>query len=850
MKPYALKIDYQMSVPCAVVGRERPLFTWAVAAGEGEKCACARARVYRGEKEIWDSGRVSGEEMRIEYAGPALGPGDAARAVLTLTDGKGNETSAEGWFCQGYMEKWPAGWIRAQEDESWPVRDFYVDFRADGEVKEAALFFCGLGLSKAYINGEGVCTEPLNPAYSEYEKRAYYVAAPGAEKYIRPGENRLGVRLACGWRAEDNVCYQLSGRVAEYAGPAALTCALRMVMADGSEQWVCSDDTWKYTEDPAVSANLFMGEVYDAARLDDKWCLPGHETGGKAAAAMDAPCETLMVQTVPPVREKEIYPAQAVTPMEDGSWVVDFGQNLAGVCRLRLPSPMPTGTHIRIRHSEELDEDGKLFTDILRGAKAEDEYIAAGDGRDLKTWQCEFTYHGFRYAQVWGYPGALTAEDIEAVAIYTDVEKRTRFVCGSAVINRIEHMARQTEKSNIHGVLTDCPQRDERMGWLNDATVRFEATPYVFDVGTLFHKVVRDCLDVQGPEGGITCTAPFAFGNRPADPVCSSFLVAGWQAYLHTGNMEPMREGYPGFVRWNQCLADHAKDGIVDYSYYGDWASPSYACISPEHAVSAVTDGLLMSTGYHYYNSCLLAKMAEILGKHEDVKRHLERAEFVRGAFLRKWLDPETGRVDKGSQGEQTFALWLDILPEEVRGKAAGILHDDLVKSGYRLTTGNLTSRYILDVLTRYGYLEDAWRVATREEYPSLGYMAQHEATTVWERYELKKNPGMNSHNHPMYASAYYWYYASLAGLTPTGAGWRTFRAAPEAPKGLGYVTCTVETPLGEVGVRWCRRYGEIHMYLTVPYGAKAQVELPWRKGETIEAGHGFHHWWAKDQEA
>ena len=848
MKPCALKIDYLPADRLPILEREQPVFTWAVAAAAGESCAAARLTARCGGDLLWDSGFVPAPDQAMTYAGSPIPPGEVCSVSLTLRDEMGRETpAAEGSFCLGALPEWPAPWLRAPEDESAPVRAFFRDFACEKPVLSATLFVCGLGYHKAYLNGQPLFTDPMNPAYSEYEKRAYYTVIPGAEKYLRGGLNRLGVRVASGWRDPDNACYKLTKRVADYAGPNVLTAALRLRCADGSVSWLCTDPDWRVAPDPAVSANIFMGETYDASLRVPEWCLPGVPLKGEAPLTVPQPCEKLMPQTLPPVREQEIYTPMSVSQVAPDTWSVDFGQNIAGVCRLRLPDRLPAGTRIELRHMESLDEDGRLMLDQLRGAAALDTYIASGDGRDLTLWQPEFTYHGFQYAEVTGYPGPLTRDDIQAVALYTDVEKHTRFMSGSALIDRIARIARQTEKSNIHSVLTDCPQRDERMGWLNDATVRFEATPYVFDVGALFQKVVRDCLDVQGPDGSITCTAPFAFGNRPADPVCSSFLIAAWQAWLHTGNMEPMREGYPGFVRWNDCLAAHAPDGIVDYSYYGDWAGPAYACLTDEHAVSAVTPGILMSTGYHYFNCTLLSRMAELLGLAADRDAHLARAEFVRRAFLEKWFDPDTGRVATGSQGAQAFALWLGILPEESRQKAADIIHQDLAANGYRITTGNLCSRYILDVLTRFGYLEDAWAIAAREEYPSLGYMVQHGATTVWERFELKKNPGMNSHDHPMYASAYYWYYAFLAGLTPTDGGWRRFRAAPALPKKLCSVNATVETPKGDVTLRWVRCYGEIHLYLTVPYGAEAEVILPWSPSSALAAGPGFHHWSAPD---
>ena len=430
---------------------------------------------------------------------------------------------------------------------------------------------------------------------------------------------------------------------------------------------------------------------------------------------------------------------------------------------------------------EMLDEDGTLYMPPLRNATCTDRYIALGDGKDAAFWQPQFTYHGFRYAQVEGLGQPLRKEDICAVSLYSDVDSHSSFRCGSAIVNAIQKMVVQTERANIHSILTDCPQRDERMGWMNDATVRFEETPYNFDIGRLFPKVVRDLLDVQDESGAICCTAPFAFGGRPADPVCSSFLVAGWEAYMHTGNLDILREGYDGFKAWNDYLASRSQQGIVDYSYYGDWAGPAYACEGEDapiqrNAGHPDVHGLLFSTP-----ACWRAWPAALTERTKPPSRTRARTPSAR----RSWPNGGMHRAAKratGSQACQAFALWLGILPEEGRAKAAKALHDDLVAREYRFTTGNLCTRYMMDALTQWGYLEDAWTLITRETYPSWGFMLQNEATTVWERFELKKNPGMNSHNHPMFGAVGYWFYAHLAGVKPpkrVGSAWPSIRTCP-----------------------------------------------------------------------
>ena len=308
---------------------------------------------------------------------------------------------------------------------------------------------------------------------------------------------------------------------------------------------------------------------------------------------------------------------------------------------------------------------------------------------------------------------------------------------------------------------------------------------------------------------------------------------------MHTGNTQIISEAFDKFKAWEDYLLSRSDDYIVNYSYYGDWASPAACCINEEDAKSAITPGILMSTGYSYYNCKQLAYFASILGKKAEEAHYSEVAGKIRDAFLDKWFDTKTGKVATGSQACQTFPLWLGIIPEEHKQKAVQVLREALLKNGYKLTTGNLCSRYIFDVLTQNGCVDDAWEIITGDEYPSLGYMIQNEATTVWERFELKKNPSMNSHNHPMYGAVDYWLYAYVCGIKPTSPGWKTFEVKPYLPKKLLSAHAQVETPYGNITVKWLKQYGKTQLYVTVPFGTVATVEFG---GKTHTLNAGFYN--------
>ncbi len=846
MKAYKIRIDYgkcNKSKIC-IVENNAPLFSWSVAAKKNEKQVSYKLCVSRKDECIWDSNWVLSQEQSCRYQGKKLETGEVYQLKIWLK----NEEEQVGYeesqlFCLGNLKAWNADWICEEKPKKDAVVSFIKDFKRKKTVESACLFVCGLGYHKVYLNGSAIYTNPMNPAFSEYDRRRYYTVLPGIEKYFQCEKNRIVIRIAAGWRgAEITGMLDRAESELDFRGITQMSAMLRIRYADGCVEWICTDESWEYCYGEIVSSSIYMGERCEASYIVKDFSNSKTKLTNLCKAAK-AKCEEIQMspQTMEDVCEQEEYRPRTIIEIEKGVWSIDFGQNIAGVCRLRIPANISAGQTIEIRHMDMLDENGRLYTAPLRNAASTDVYVAAGNGQDFTYWQPEFTYHGFRYAEISGFPDVLTKEDIVAVSQYMSINTENTFSCGNSLINQIYKNIVQTEKSNLHSILSDCPQRDERLGWLNDLTVRLEAAPYSFEVGRLFPKVVRDCRDVQTEDGSITDTAPFGWGNRPADPVCSSYLIAGWQAYIHTGNIDILKEGYEGFCRWNAYLEKSSKDYLINFSYYGDWAAPAYACAEDDSALSVVTPGELMSTGYFYYNSCLLEKMAKVLGLEHDADNHHKLAEKIKESFVRKWVDSKNGCVGTGSQACQAFALWLEILPLQERQKAADYLHKDLVNHEYKFTTGNLCTRYLMDVLTRYGYLEDAWKIATREEYPSLGFMIQNEATTIWERFELKKNPGMNSHNHPMYGAVAYWYFAYLAGIKPLDAGWKQFEFRPYIPEKLLYASAVKETPYGDISVKWAKRCGEIHLYLQVPYGAQARVILPW--GKECIAGVGNHHW-------
>ena len=810
-----------------LTGSASPVISWAANSSRPGDTQAAYRLIAAG----WDSGWVQSAENSARIPENTLRRGIPEDVTVQIRTAAGDESAPyTDWICDARID-WDAQWITAAAPET--DRPIYMKktFSIAGNVTAARAYVCGLGYHAVIINDEPLDEEArLDPAHVDYSKRIQYAMYPDDDGLFVTGDNEIKVIVAPGWRDNTAIHAQNYNGNYTFEGPLEFSAIFEIETDAGECLRITTDDTWEAGTGPITYSNLFNGETFDA----------NVEEAYAPAVIAPAPGGKMEPMLIPPIVEKNYHAPVAAWPDGEDAVIIDFGKNIAGVVSIPLPDELKKGQRIAITHTEELTEDGKLFPDTLRIAKQEDVYIASGDDNDLWAWQSEFVYHGFRYARIEGLTAAYDAREVRAVELRTDVDTDSAFTCGNALITKIHENCVNTERANIHSILTDCPQRNERLGWMNDATVRFEETPYNFDIGALFPKVIRDLIDAQGPEGGITCTAPFVWGSRPADPVCSSFLVAGYEAAMHTGNLDIIREAYSAFEAWEECLLNNSDDYIVNYSYYGDWAGPADCCVSGDGvnpgAKSQVTPGIFMSTGYSYFNCTLLAKFAAWLGDAGAEKRNLDMAAKIKQAILDKWYDAETGIFATGSQACQAFALWLGIAPDPAL--TAEKLNKAVEDAGGRLTTGNLCSRYIMDALSDNGYLETAWKLMTREDYPSIGFMIQQEATTIWERFELMHASGMNSHNHPMYGAVDYWMYAYLAGVKCTDIGWKRFSVKPFMPEDLMSAQAAIDTVLGKISVRWTKRYGGKHLQLFVPFGAVADVDFC---GVKKTVGSGFH---------
>ena len=779
------------------------------------------------DKGIWDSGfQPSSRSSGIRYEGPALESRTPYfwKVQVRCADGRQTEWSDAACFETGLMDEsdWLSDWIAYAPGSPGRVLYFkatHVDARP---VAKARLYIAGLGFYEMSINGRKVGNHVLDPAQSTYNRRVYY-STYDVKEYLAT-ENVLLVAVAPGW----------------YGMP-KLRMQLEITHPDGQQTILTAGHMRAVTTGPTVHSTIFDGELYDA-RLDVPDLRAPYVPSGlmnkewSLAHIADAPGGKMTAQKMEAIEVVDSLVPQLLGEPAPGVYVFDTKQNLAGWAALRVRGE--SGRTVTMKFAESLYENGLVNQENLRNAKATDTYICKGEG--VETWEPKFTYHGFRYIQVEGLPEAPAEGDIRVRIVRNAVAETGSFRCSDELLNRIHEMVKATEASNLHSVPTDCPQRDERMGWLNDMTVRIEQALYNFDLSRFYPKFIADVSDTQDEAGTITCVAPYRFGARPADPVSASYLLLAWKTYEFYGNASVIEAHYDGMKAWVDYLASRTEDGIVDYSYYGDWSPPTAFAVDPTSAVSRDTPGRMMSTGYLYYCASILSEMAALTGRDEDRARYRELAERTAEAFDRAYWNEETGGYAANNQAANSFALFLGLVGEDRIDRVVGNLADDVAAHDYHLTTGNLCTKYLMEMLTRYGHAETAYRIATQKTYPSWGYMLENGATTLWERWEYATGDAMNSHNHPMMGSVDSWFYKYLLGIVPDVAhpGFERFAIRPYIVGDLRFAEGEFRSIKGPIRSAWRKEKGSLALDVSIPAGSVATVYVPsTRPGCVTESG-------------
>ena len=774
----------------------------------------------RDNGDVWDSGKVASAQSTCIGTGHIQMLSRARyywKVKVWLQGGGESEWSQPAFWEMGLLSEkdWCGGWIGYVPGIAGRVLYFKANFYPDPskQIAYSRLYAAGIGNFEVYVNRRKVGDHVLDPAQSTYSKRVYYETYDVGELFHQGG-NSIVIPVAPGWM-----------------GSPRLRAQLEVVYTDGTFYVMTTDAFRHVTPGPTVYATIFDGEAYDARQDYDYIWEPGVPTGlmdkqWAWAHNTDDPTGRMHSARVEPIRVVERLTPKLVAQPQPGIYTFDAGRNLAGWVRIRVRGK--EGDTVKLYFAETLREDGSVNQDNLRNAKACDSYTCSGKG--VEEWAPAFTYHGFRYFQVEGLGYEPSAEDFTVEVVRTDVRTIGSFCCANELANRIHEMVVHTEESNLHSVPTDCPQRDERMGWLNDLTVSHEIAAYNFDMARFFSKFAQDITDTQDDEGTITCVAPFRFGMRPADPVSASYLLMPFHSYEFYGNLQAIADNFEGMRKWVDYLRSRTENGIVQYSYYGDWCPPRDYLMDPNGSgVSRDTPGLLMSTGYLYLCEKLLSQMALKLGKEALAAEYAAYAAQTRDAFQKEYWKEDIGGYAANNQACNAFALYLGIPSPEQRPRVVTNLVADVRAKGHHLTTGNLCTKYVLDMLTASGYVDDAWKIVTQTTYPSWGFMLDKGATTVWERWEYLTGDAMNSHNHPMMASVDPWFYRYLLGIEPQAEhpGFERFSLKPYVPQGLEWAKGSLETVKGSVGSAWTHKGRSFTWTIEIPANTSAEVSVP-----------------------
>jgi alpha-L-rhamnosidase len=827
------------------IDARKPRLSWQLqASGRGVmqaayqiRVAKSSAEVQAGKNLVWDSGKVNSEEsIHRVYEGPSLQSGQRYYWQVRVWDGSGNASnwSEAAYFEMGLLDAadWKAGWIEPDLPEdpkkSNPAPMLRRAFKVNGAMEKARLYVTSRGLYEIHLNGQRVGEQAFTPGWTSYNKRLQYQTYD-VTNLLRSGDNAIGAMLGDGWYRG----FLVGGsRRNHYGEKLGLLLQLKVTYKDGREEIITTDQNWKAATGPILMSEIYHGETYDARLEKAGWASPGFDDKQWAGVKLAShPKETLIAPAGPPVRKiEELKPIKIFTTPA-GDKVIDFGQNLVGWVRLKMQGL--AGTTVTVRHAEVLDNAGNFYTENLRFAKATLTYTLKGGGAEI--YEPYFTFMGFRYVAVDGWPGELTADSLTAVVLHSDITPASEFESSNQLVNQLQHNIRWGQKGNFLDVPTDCPQRDERLGWTGDAQVFARTAAFNANVAGFFTKWLGDIAADQNENGSVPDVIPNVLGKNTSAAWGDVATILPWTMYISYGDKRILEQQYNSMKKWVEYERGRAgPDYIWDGDqHYGDWLAYTAPSRESRSYPGATTSKDLIATAMFAHSTDLLQRTARILGQSDDAAKYAELLGKIKTAFRREFVT-ETGRVGQETQTAYVLALQFDLLPESLCPIAAKRLADE-VRTRKHLTTGFVGTPYLCHVLSHYGYMDEAYMLLNREEYPSWLYPVKQGATTIWERWDGQKPDGtfqdksMNSFNHYAYGAIGEWMYRVMAGIEidPAAPGYKHILIQPQPGGGFTYVKATHQTMYGKVSSAWTLKDGKFELAVEVPANTRATVRLP-----------------------
>jgi alpha-L-rhamnosidase len=818
-----------------------PKLGWIIQTDQGNtlqesyeiRAALSPENLKKGKKLIWETGRVnSSQSVHVKYAGEPLKSYNRVYWQVRITDnhGKKSKWSEVALWEMGKLSEadWEADWITPAWEEdvkkSNPSPYLRTEFSLDKTIRKARLYISCQGLYQVEINGKRVGDQEFTPGWTSYDTRLQYQTYDITEQLVQD-QNALGIILGDGW-FRGNLGW-IDGRN-NWGSKLAAIAEIIVEYSDGSKTSIYTSDSWKASAGAILESDIYNGELYDARKELTGWSNPGYDDSKWSACnSLEVNKAKLIAPEGPPVKVvNELEPLSIVRT--DEGWLVDMGQNMVGWIRIQANGK--SGDVITLRHAEVLDKEGNMYYDNLRAAKATNTYLLKGGGEEV--YEPHFTFQGFRYVMVSGYPGELTVDRIRGMVIHSDMEPSGTFECSDPLINQLQHNIVWGLKGNFLDVPTDCPQRDERLGWTGDAQVFAPTACFNMNAATFYTKWLRDMAADQDEDGSIPHVIPNILGHGGATGWADAGVIIPWALYLDYGDVSVLENQYESMKSWIGYMQEHAGEDLIwtgDF-HFGDWLS--FASNRSDY-MGAYTVKDLIATAYYAYSSAIVGKAAAILGQEKEAVYYTQLSDEIKEAFNKEFVTPN-GRLVAHTQTAYTLALAFDLLDAESAKKAASFLARDVEEFGH-ITTGFLGTPLISATLTDIGRNDLAYLLLNRKEYPSWLYPVTMGATTIWERWDGQKpdstfqDKGMNSFNHYAYGAIGKWMYEVVAGIgiDEGNPGYKHIIIHPRPGGELSSARAVHQSLYGQIVSGWTLEGEKLTMEVEIPANTSATIHIP-----------------------
>lgn len=830
-----------------------PRFSWQLAANGSKANSQAAYEVQvdaidaEGGKPVslWSTGKVlSSQTLYVPYGGKTLQSGHSYSWKVRTWDisGKQSAWSEPALWTMGLLSPtdWQAKWIGQSTPDAvnGPVPLLRAGFSLNKQISKATAYITSHGFYEAQINGKKVGDAYLTPGWTSYNKRLQYQAYD-VKDLLKSGDNAIGVALGSGWYRSPLGPY--NPRPDFYGKTLALLLQIKIVYTDGTEKLIVSDESWK-----SSTGALRFAEIYDGCILDTRLARQGwSEAGFNDRDWQGVKVQTLdknnLVATInEPVRQHETFKPVKIITTPRGEKVIDFGQNLVGWVKVTVQGH--AGDSIMISHAEVLDKAGNFYTENLRAAKARNIYILKDNSK--QTFEPQFTWQGFRYIKVAGIKGELNPADFTGIALYSDMKVTGSFACSNPSLNQLQHNIQWGQRGNFLDVPTDCPQRDERLGWTGDAQVFSRTASYNMNVHNFFTKWLKDVAADQYPSGSIPYIIPDVFTNGNNEVGGSTgwgdvSTIVPWTVYSAYGDKQVLENQYASMKAWVKFIEKQTKNDLwVTGNHFGDWLF--YSVNNDRDGTSAITNKYLIAQCFYAHSTQILLNSAKILNKKADEQYYTQLLQRIKNAFVKEYVTPN-GLISSDTQTAYVLALEFDMLPVALRQQAAERLVKNIKQYDYHLTTGFLGTPYLCDALSKFGHADVAYRLLLQDTYPSWLYPIKAGATTIWERWDGIRTDGsfeessMNSYNHYAYGAIGDWMYQNIAGIQAGEAGYKKIIIKPAIGGGLTWAEGSYDCPYGHISSKWKIEGGKLDMTVTIPQNTTADIFVPDALGKTYQ---------------